>query len=198
MENNRSMSPTLKLTVEQYDAMVAKGAFDELAQKIELVFGEIWAMNPAGPAHDALIEYLTHWSIRNPDDRQVRVRVQCGLSLPEWASRPEPDILWVHSNHPRRRHPIAREVLLLIEVSDASIVTDRSVKADLYSRAGIPEYWIVDAPDQLLHVHRHPGPHGYGAITTICPGDSVVPIAAPQARLELSNLFLESDDVGDA
>ena len=192
------MSTTLKLTVEQYDAMVAIGAFDELAQKIELVFGEIWAMNPAGPVHDALIEYLTHWSIRNTDDRQIRVRVQSGLSLPELASRPEPDILWVQTDHPRKRHPIAREVLLLIEVSDASIVVDRTVKADLYSRAGIPEYWIVNAPDQLLHIHREPGPHGYGTITTVCPDDSAVPIVAPQARLELSDLFPESDDVDRA
>jgi len=197
MEDNCSMSTTLKLTVEQYDVMVAKGAFDELAQKIELVFGEIRAMNPAGPVHDALIEYLTHWSIRNTDDRQVRVRVQSGLSLPELTSRPEPDILWVQPDHPRRRHPIAREVLLLIEVSDASIVVDRTVKADLYSRAGIPEYWIVNAPDQLLHIHREPGPHGYRTMSTVCPGDSAVPIAAPQARLELSDLFLEGDDVDE-
>jgi Uma2 family endonuclease len=198
LEDDRSMSTTLKLTVEQYDAMVAKGAFDELAQKIELMFGEIRAMNPAGPVHDALIEYLTHWSIRNTDDRQIRVRVQSGLSLPEFASRPEPDILWVQTDHPRKRHPIAREVLLLMEVSDTSMVVDRTVKADLYSRAGIPEYWIVNAPDQLLHIHREPGPHGYGTVTTVRPGESAMPIAAPQARLEVSDLFLGSDDADHA
>ena len=33
---------------------------------------------------------------------------------------------------------------------------------------------------------------------TVCPGESVVPIAAPQARLELSDLFLKIDDADDA
>jgi Uma2 family endonuclease len=188
-EGQTVMFNTLKLTVDQYDAMVAKGAFDELPQKIELVYGEIHAMNPAGPVHDALIEYLNHWSIRNTDDRQIRVRIQSGLNLPELDSRPEPDILWVQANHPRGRHPIAHEVLLLIEVSDASLGMDRTVKADLYARAGIPEYWIVNGPDQLVHVYREPGQHGYAAMMTVRPGNSAVPLAAPQARLDLSDLF---------
>lgn len=45
----RFMNTALKLTVGEYDEMVAKGAFDGLSQKVQLIEGEILAMNPAGP-----------------------------------------------------------------------------------------------------------------------------------------------------
>ncbi|MCO6459678.1 MAG: Uma2 family endonuclease [Pirellulaceae bacterium] len=182
-------SSTLRLTVAQYDAMVQKGAFDDLPQKIELIHGEIQARNPAGPVHDDLIEYLNHWSTRNTDDAQIRVRVQGGLSLPELASRPEPDLMWIRADRPRGRLPLAREVLLLIEVADSSLRIDRTLKADLYAAAGVTEYWIVNSVDRLLHVYRDPGAHGYASVTTFRPGDSAPPLAEPQARLSLSDLF---------
>ncbi|MEM9586509.1 MAG: hypothetical protein AAGA03_04450 [Planctomycetota bacterium] len=54
--------------------MVTKGAFDELPQRVQLIDGEILAMNPASPRHDHTIEFLNHWSIRNTDFNQLRVR----------------------------------------------------------------------------------------------------------------------------
>lgn len=182
-------SSTLKLTVAQYDAMVLKGAFDDLPQKIELIQGEIQAMNPAGPTHDDLIEYLNHWSTRSTDETKVRVRVQSGLSLPELASRPEPDLMWIRADRLRGRHPQAHEVLLLVEVADSSLRRDRTLKADLYAAAGVTEYWIVNSEDRLLHVYRDPGRHGYATVTTFRQGDCVAPLAEPQARLTLSDLF---------
>lgn len=179
----------LKLTVDQYEAMVAKGAFDELPQKIELIDGEIQAMNPAGPVHDDLLEYLTHWSLRSTDEDRVRVRIQSGLSLPECSSRPEPDVLWVKAEHPRGRHPQAHEVLLVIEVADSSPDIDRTTKADLYARAMIPDYWVVNSAQRLLHVYRAPSPRGYGESMTLKPGETAVPLAVPEARLELHRLF---------
>ncbi len=104
------MNTSLKLTVREYDEMVAKGAFDGLSQKIELIEGEIHAMNPAGPRHDHIIEFLNHWSVNNTDFNLIRVRIQSGLSLPDQESRPEPDVLWVKADHPTDRHPIADEV----------------------------------------------------------------------------------------
>ena len=85
------MSTSLKLTVAEYDAMVEKGAFDHLSKKIELIYGVVEEMNPAGPLHDDLIEYLTDWSVRSTTRDEIRVRIQSGLSLPELSSRPEPD-----------------------------------------------------------------------------------------------------------
>ncbi|MEM6470328.1 MAG: Uma2 family endonuclease [Planctomycetota bacterium] len=180
---------SLKASIAQYDEMVAKGAFDGLGQKIELIEGEIQAMNPAGPRHDHLIEFLTHWSVERTDFSRVRVRVQSGLTLPEQESRPEPDVFWVKAERPSDRHPIAREVLLLIEVSDSSLRVDRDKKANLYARAGIIEYWVVNVSEQLVHVYRDPADSGYGSMRTIAPGDSMTPLAAPEATLDPADLF---------
>ena len=183
------MNTSLKLTVEEYDEMVAKGAFDGLSQKVQLIEGEILAMNPAGPRHDNVIELLNHWSVRNTDFNKIRVRVQSGLSLPDQESRPEPDVLWVQADHPADRHPIASEVLLLIEVSDSSIEVDRQRKAGVYARAGIVEYWIVNVADQVILVFGEPVASGYGTMKTISSGESIAPIVAPHASLGPDELF---------
>ena len=183
------MSSALKLTVAEYDAMVAKGAFDGLAKKIELINGEIQAMNPAGPVHDDLIEYLNQWSVRNTDSQEVRVRIQSGLSLPELNSRPEPDVLWVKARRYLDGHPQAEDALLLIEVSDSSLKSDRDQKADLYARAGIVEYWIVNVSDQMVHIYRQPDRNGYRELHTATAGDSATPLAQPAAVLSVADLF---------
>lgn len=183
------MNTSLKLTVSEYDTMVAKGAFDGLSQRVQLIEGEIVAMNPAGPRHDHVIEFLTHWSINNTDFNRIRVRIQSGLSLPDEESRPEPDVLWVKADHPSNRHPIADEVLLLIEVSDSTISLDRQRKAELYARAGIIEYWVVNVGRQAIHVFREPSASGYGSMKTVALGDKLTPIAAPDVELDPEELF---------
>lgn len=183
------MNTSLKLTIREYDEMVAKGAFDSLNRKIELIDGEIVAMNPAGPKHDYVIEFLTHWSVNSTDFSQIRVRVQSGLSLPDQESRPEPDVLWVKADHPSNRHPIVDEVHLLIEVSDNSLSIDRHRKAQLYALAGIVEYWIVNIGERVIHVFREPKTSGYGSMTTFSAGQAVAPLAAPDAKLDPGELF---------
>lgn len=183
------MNTTLKLTVAEYDEMVARGAFEGLNKRIELIYGEIQAMNPAGPIHDDYIEYLTRWSYQNANTDEVRIRVQSGLSLPELDSRPEPDVLWVKSRRYTDGHPQAADVLLLIEVSDSSLTSDRNEKAKLYAGAGISEYWIINVPDDAIHVYRQPAESGYQMMLTVKPGETVAPLVQPDAALNVSELF---------
>ena len=85
------MSTALRVSLNEFDHMVACGAFDALNRKIELIRGEIVEMNPAGPVHDDLIEYLREWSFRSIDRASLQVRGQTGMSLHQSESRPEPD-----------------------------------------------------------------------------------------------------------
>jgi len=183
------MSLALKLTVADYDAMVAKGAFDDLSQKIELIYGEIQAMNPAGPVHDYYIELITDWSVRSSDSERTSVRVQSGLSLPELDSRPEPDVVWVKRQKYIDRHPGSDDVQLIIEVSDSSLPKDRDTKAGLYAKAGIVEYWIVNVSEDCIHVYRKPGNDSYQELTTFVSGDSVAPLIRPEAVLDPGRIF---------
>lgn len=183
------MSTTLKLSVAEYDAMVAKGAFDDLAQKIELINGEISAMNPAVPLHDDYIQFLTTWTSRHADPQSIQCRIQSGITLPELDSRPEPDLVWVKAERYLSSHPTSDDVLLLIEVSHSTLKSDQQEKESLYARAGIPEYWIVDILHQRIHVHQQPMQGRYESVTIIEKGQSVAPLIHPQAVLNTEDLF---------
>ena len=67
----RQYSKPIQFTLER-NAKIGKSiAFDGLERKIELIRGEWIEKNPAGPVHDDLITYLTHWSVRSADPLQT-------------------------------------------------------------------------------------------------------------------------------
>jgi len=51
----------------------------------------------------------------------------------------------------------------------SSLALDLGVKALAYAAAGIPEYWVLNLPGRLLHVHRSPRPQGYAEVTAHGP-----------------------------
>ena len=59
------------------------------------------------------------------------------------------------------QHPGPEDILLLIEVSDTTLPYDRRVKAELYSAAGVLEYWIINLPKRVIEVYREPQPVSY-------------------------------------
>ena len=57
-------------------------------------------------------------------------------------------------------------------MSDSSLDFDRTVKLELYARAGIREVWIVDLTTDGVLVHRRPSGAGYGSVVRIeAPGE---------------------------
>jgi Uma2 family endonuclease len=85
----------------------------------------------------------------------MHLRIQLPLVLGEY-DEPFPDIAVV-SGSPRdylSLHPTT--ALLVVEVSEASLKTDREVKGSLYAKAGIPEYWIVNLKERVVEVYREP------------------------------------------
>lgn len=63
----------------------------------------------------------------------------------------EPDLVVVPSANAVRRG-LTLPVLLVVElISPGSVRIDRILKRDLYARAGIPHYWLVDTRDDHHH-----------------------------------------------
>ena len=86
--------------------------------------------------------------------------------------------------------------VLVVEVADTSLATDRGEKAQLYAAAGIADYWVVDLNSRLVIVHRDPQPDpaspsgaAYRAVTPLTPGQTVSPRAAPQAAVNVGDLL---------
>ena len=122
------------------------------------------------------------------------VRSQAPLRFAQ--SEPEPDVAVVEGA-PRShiaRPPIT--ALLVVEVSDSTLASDRDVKAHIYARAGIPEYWIVNLQAGQIEVRRDPradetAPLGwtYGALQTLGAGDQIAALARPDAPFSVADVL---------
>lgn len=142
-------------TLEEYERMVESGGFHEDA-RIELIRGEIVDMAPIGVRHEACVTRLTTLLVRKAADSAI-VWSQNSIRLPGH-SRPQPDVslLRWRDDYYEGRRPVPEDVLLVVEVADTSLTSDRQVKAPLYAQAGIPEYWIVNLRDNVIEVYAEP------------------------------------------
>jgi Uma2 family endonuclease len=67
------------------------------------------------------------------------------------------------------RHPGAGDVALVVEVADASLEADRTLKKAIYASAGIPVYWILNLIVGRLEVYSDPGgPAGHADYRNRC------------------------------
>jgi hypothetical protein len=164
-----------RFTVDEYHGMIQAGILTE-DDPVELLEGWIvWKM-PHNPLHDATVDIARELlQGRLPPD--WRVRVQSAITLPD--SEPEPDLtvvpgpasLYFH------RHPGPGDIALLVEVADTSLNRDRNDKGNLYARANIIAYWIVNLVDRHIEVYSNPtGPDPnpvYRQRQDYRPGDNV-------------------------
>lgn len=141
-----------RFNVDAYHRMLESGILDE-DDHVELLEGVIVEMSPQGKAHAGVIVRLNRLLVLGLGD-SFDVRPQLPLTLDE-QSEPEPDLAVVPAGsegpgeHPHR-------ALLVVEVANASLSRDREVKARLYARASIPEYWLVDLERRCIEVYRDP------------------------------------------
>lgn len=176
-----------RFSVDEYEQMGAAGILVD--KKVELLYGEIVSMTPPNPLHAFVVDQLMYWSIENTVNKNIWVRIQNSLGIPEFDSMPEPDVAWMVKRNYRKQHPQPDDVQLLIEVSDSSIRTDRSVKGKLYAQSGVQDYWIVNLQDLCVEVYRDPKDERYQQHQTFQIGQSVSPLAVPECRLDVSTLM---------
>ena len=178
------MSTTTHLTIAEYDRMIAAGAFDPRERnRLELIHGELREMTPIGSEHEVLVDYLTEWSFSKLPRKKVWVRVQNSIGIPALDSAPEPDLAWVARRDYSRGRPTAEDVLLVIEVSESTLRFDLGKKAELYARAGIADYWVVNVSDRSIVVHRDPAAGRYRDVRTFRGDDEICPLQAPDVKI---------------
>lgn len=79
----------------------------------------------------------------------------------------------------------------MVEVSSRSLRRDRGVKARIYAREGIPEYWIVNVDERLVEVHRDPdsGTGDYRTISKTRAGEALPSSAVPELLVPVAELY---------
>src|SRR5918912_4344650 len=156
-------------TVAEYERMGQVGILSE-DDRVELVCGEIIQTSPIGEGHAACVAVLT---------RLIILRLRLGAFV--WTrnpivlddySEPQPDlaVLRPRADDYRTSKPTPEDVLLVIEVSDTTLDFDRKVKVPLYARAGIPETWVVNLPEERVEVYSDPAGGEYQAARSYARG----------------------------
>jgi Uma2 family endonuclease len=85
-------------------------------------------------------------------------------------------------------HPGPQDVILVIEVADATACYDRDVKVPLYARYGIEEVWLIDIRQRQLEIYRDPA-HGQYRQRDCRRAGQIAPILCPDAVIDLAELF---------
>jgi Uma2 family endonuclease len=178
-----------RMSTDEYHRMISSGAVMEGAP-YELLDGHILRKIRSASGEDTMTVNPAHATavkrLEKLDGRLTRLgchmRAQQPITLPPY-DEPEPDGAIVRGSFERyrTRHPLARDVLCVIEVADASLGRDRGYKQSLYANFGIGLYLIVNLADAVIEVNTRPlrGKGRYGQTTTLRPRQSVtLPTAA--------------------
>ncbi len=181
-------------TKDEYHRMADLGWFQ--GQRTELIEGEIVVLSPQKFPHSATTDRAAEM-LRGVFGATAWVRMQLPLDLGPF-SEPEPDLSVVSGGRADYTdHPTT--ALLIVEVSDTSLEYDRRKKASLYARIGIADYWILNLLDRQLEIYRHPVPDSsqpygfrYSDVTILRSQELVTPIARPQTKIRVADLFHET------
>lgn len=181
----------VRWTSTQFQELVNLGFFG--SRRVELLDGEIWEKMTTDPPHAICVELLTGL-LPAVFGEGFRLRICLPLDLGR-RSQPEPDFA-ILPGHARDAMAHPKIASLVIEISDATLRKDRTLKAHLYARAGIADYWIVNLPDRRLEVHRHPAPNPerkgrflYREITLVPADGHASPLARPESRIGVADLL---------
>lgn len=172
-----------RLSVAQYHEMIRTGILTD-DDPVELLEGCLVFKMPKNPAH-RVATTLIRQALEKVVPTGWYVESQEPITLED--SEPEPDVV-ILKGEPRdyqERHPGPDEVALVVEVSDTTLARDQGIKKQLYARAGILVYWIVNLVDRQVEVFRNPSKGaGFQASDIIQAGEQV-PVEISGQRIAL-------------
>ena len=168
----RIPSPLYRMTLEKYESLIASGFFTK-RDRVRLINGYLVTKMAESPTQSAISEIirlslqallLATWHLRG--DKPLRIPAQ--------SSMPEPDLVIVrgaarHVTGLPCRYPEPADTALVVEVPLSSLEEDRA-KAEIYGRAGILIYWIVNRVNNQAEVYTNPNPSGYQSHEVLAPG----------------------------
>jgi Uma2 family endonuclease len=170
--------------------MLEAGLF--AGQRYELIEGDLLEKMGQNPPHAYAISLLLTWlaGIYGVNRVRVQLPMEAGPEDRE-RSEPEPDLAVLFETKPdyQVRHPSGEELLLLVEVAESSSRFDLSVKGELYARARVPEYWVLDLGRRVLTVHRRPEQGRYQVVLRVSEGENVAPEGRGDLAIPLATLM---------
>ena len=162
-------------------------------ENFELIDGELVNKMGRNRRHISSVALIHRWLTHVFDYLQVQQEGSIDVAPQDNGSNePEPDLVVLRQPCVRfTANPRPEDVLLLIEGADTTLEFDLKKKAQLYARAGIPDYWVLDINKRRLIVHREPVGGSYASVLSYRTHESVAPLAASEAPFPVSAAFEE-------
>jgi Uma2 family endonuclease len=178
-------------SIEEYERMIELGILNK-NHHVELIRGEIVEMAPIGLRHVACVSRLQE-IFYNLLGMSVTIFGQSPVRLPN-DSEPEPDvsILRRREDHYEMLRPTPQDILLLIEVSDSTLMTDRRNKIPLYAEAGVSEVWLVNLDEGAIEVYSKPTRGVYSKTRRAMRGEELLLPDALQGSINVDKVLGKS------
>jgi Uma2 family endonuclease len=181
--------PRRAFTVEDISRMIAAGVIHE-DERFELVEGELVMMAARGVAHERIKSALTVAISRALPDH-LTIAVEATLRLSDTIML-EPDLAVfpkaLFQKSTSFVHLDRGEGHLIIEVAASSLAYDKDLKARLYARHGVREFWVIDANSRSTWVHSGPSWDEWSSITQRGSHESLTTAALPGFSLRLGEI----------
>jgi len=152
------LDPPRKLwTRQEYDDLYSSGLLN--SQRLELIEGELIDKMGKKRPHVNSLTLLQGWLVEVFGTRPVNPEAPIDVAPEDNpTNEPEPDLIVLQRDlsHFTSDNPRPQDLQLVVEVADSTLGFDLTTKAALYARAGIVEYWVLDAAGPRMIVHRDP------------------------------------------
>ena len=147
--------PHRTFTVDEYYRMGDAGILGP-DERTELLDGDIVVQPKPGARHASMVTRLSMLLARLAGE-EVIIRVRNPLRL-DARTEPQPDVtvLRYRDDFYASGHPGAGDALVVVEVADSSLSLDRGYKLEMYARASVREFWLVDAKRGAVTVYAGP------------------------------------------
>lgn len=151
-----------RLTVRQFETMMDAGVFPDDA-RVELLGGILVEQMTKHAPHDFAIMRLAKLLEALVEPAWVVRQEKAVVLGRDW--RPEPDLAVAAGPDDRYRktQPRAKELALVVEVSESTYPTDSGRKLVGYAGARVSAYWVVNLGRRAVEVYTDPVGRGEAA-----------------------------------
>lgn len=162
-----STVPNYRWSTSEFVRAWEAGAFD---RRVELIEGEVWPV-VIGGWHGRMVGRVIG-TLHRVGDEVTAATLPSGSSLPDpdcWVLRPDAEPIGTVGRKISTWEP--EDVLLVVEVSDETVLADLTTKAKIYGSAGWPVYWVVTK--DVIYEHTEPKGGGYASRREYGRGEQV-------------------------
>lgn len=176
------------ISVDEYERMGKAGVFPH-DKRLELLEGEIYEMSPIGSPHAACVKFLSALLNRLFNGKFI-VSTQDPIRLDDF-SEPQPDVALLRwrDDYYRHAHPTPADVLLVIEVADSTVESDRSYKMALYAKSGIREAWLVNLVEECVELYAEADGDAFQTVRRFVRGEVVAAQTIENLNIGVSDIL---------